>query len=331
MTNKLITFTNAQKKHKDIILKWFNKPHVKQYYYGEGLQNTLNNIELYMNAQNNNGKYMFDHWVALIDNEPFGFLMTSPIAGPHDPNDSYKKWYVDGKTTFTLDLLIGEEECLGKGLSTTMIRSFIIDKFAHADYFLIDPVCNNSKAIHVYKKAGFIKIDDFVPDHDPIPHIMMQVNVKEIINPTIIEINAKETKNYHGSSYTSCVIFNNSKIVLQKRGANFYTFPDCISAFGGKVESNETPLDTIIRELKEELNIEVSEEQLTFVGVVTEKESNYKDLVYQYYLIYQPNIENCFEGELIAFNNIKEVLEQPKVMSDVKWLLNKIEHHKQNI
>lgn len=170
----IISFVKASLKYKKVILNWFTKPHVNEFFYGDGLKNTLNNIDLYMNGQNNNGKYSFDLWVALIDNKPFGFLMTSPIEGP---NDNLKKWYVDGKTTFTLDLLIGEEEYLGKGLASLMIRNFIVDMFNHADYFLIDPAARNPKAIHVYEKAGFKKVGDFVPDYDPNPHVMMRLAV----------------------------------------------------------------------------------------------------------------------------------------------------------
>ena len=43
--------------------------------------------------------------------------MTSPIDGPYDPDDDYHQWFIDGKKTYTLDLLIGEKEFLGKGLA----------------------------------------------------------------------------------------------------------------------------------------------------------------------------------------------------------------------
>lgn len=175
-------FYSIDKEHKNIILEWFNKPHVKQYYYGEGLQNTLNNIELSLKGINNNGKYTFYHWIAYINDEPFGFLMTSPIEGPYCKNDPYNKWFVEGKNTYTLDLLIGEGKYLGKGLSDKMIINFLLDKYQDADYFLIDPAEDNPKAIHVYEKAGFKKVDNFIPDYDPRPHVMMRLDVKTIKN-----------------------------------------------------------------------------------------------------------------------------------------------------
>jgi RimJ/RimL family protein N-acetyltransferase len=101
--------------------------------------------------------------------------MTSALEGPSNPYN--KKWYVEGKRTLTLDLLIGSEELLGKGLAGRMIQEFILDKFSDADFFIIDPAKSNPKAIHVYEKAGFEKVDEFCPSYDPIPYLMMRLAV----------------------------------------------------------------------------------------------------------------------------------------------------------
>lgn len=174
-------FEKVTDSHKKTILNWFSKAHVKKHYYGQGLQNTLRNIELYCQGINNNGHYSFDHWIAFYDGTPFAFLMTSPITGPYDQTDDYNKWYVEGKQTFTLDLLIGPEEFLGKGLSYNMIQSLIFNQFSDADYFIIDPAKDNPKAIHVYEKAGFKKVGEFFPSFDPTKcHVMMRMAVKDL-------------------------------------------------------------------------------------------------------------------------------------------------------
>ncbi len=170
-----ILFTQMTRELQQIVLNWFQEEHVNEFYYGEGLQNTLRNLELYCQGINNNGRYSFDHWIAFFGETPFGFLMTSPVVGPYNPSDDYNKWYVEGKQTFTLDLLIGPKCFLGKGLAHKMIQEFIINKFSHADYFIIDPAKSNRKAIHVYEKVGFKKVDEFCPSYDPIPHLMMRL------------------------------------------------------------------------------------------------------------------------------------------------------------
>lgn len=178
--SKLITFLPLSADNKPAVLEWFESPHVREFYHGEGLQNTLKNIDLFCQGINTDGRYYFDHWVGFYNDEPFAFLMTSPIAGPFDPESDYDKYFVESKKTFTLDLLIGPIEFLGKGLAAEMIVSFILDKFSDADYFLIDPSQSNPKAVHVYEKVGFKKIAEFVPEYDPVPHWMMRLDVSEL-------------------------------------------------------------------------------------------------------------------------------------------------------
>lgn len=175
-------FAQADKKIQEIVLSWFEQEHVKEYYYGEGLQNTLHNLDLYCQGINNNGRYSFDHWIACMGDEPFGFLMTSPLENASNPNNA--KWYIEGKQTFTLDLLIGPTKFLGKGLAAKMIQKFILDQFSTADFFIIDPDASNTKAIHVYEQAGFKKVDEFYPSYDPKLHIMMRLAVKDLKDST---------------------------------------------------------------------------------------------------------------------------------------------------
>ena len=179
--NKIDTmhFEKVTNLHKGTILSWFNETHVKKHYYGKGLQNTLQNIELYCQGINNNGHYSFDHWIAFYDETPLAFLMSSPLVNSKNLDNG--KWYMEGRKTFTLDLLIGPKEFLGKGLSYRMIQKFILDKFSYADYFIIDPAKDNQKAIHVYEKAGFKEVGEFFPSFDPTKrHVMMRMAVKDL-------------------------------------------------------------------------------------------------------------------------------------------------------
>ena len=77
----------------------------------------------------------------------------------------------------TLDLLIGPEEYLGKGLSASMINQFLSDHYHNTDTVFIDPECTNTKAIHVYKKAGFEKLDQFIASWHPVPHWLMRLKL----------------------------------------------------------------------------------------------------------------------------------------------------------
>lgn len=167
-------FYPVESKHKSIILDWFDQDFIQAFYYGDGLQNTLNNLELYCQGIHHNGHYAFDHWIAYLGEEPLGFLMTSPVD---NADDELTVWCEPGKKISTLDLLIGNRKYLGRGLATPMIQSFIKDKLQGYDYVIIDPEKANKKAIHVYEKAGFTIMGEYCPSWNPIPHVMMRLKV----------------------------------------------------------------------------------------------------------------------------------------------------------
>ncbi len=60
-----------------------------------------------------------------------------------------------------------------------MIQNFLLQKFPDITDVFIDPAERNTKAIHVYEKAGFVKIEQFIPDWCPIPHILMRLKMKK--------------------------------------------------------------------------------------------------------------------------------------------------------
>ena len=175
-----LSFFPVEEKHLAIIHDWLKKDHVKEFYYGQGLENTLRNLDLFIKGINHNGEYSFEHWIAYIGDKPFGFLFTSPVEGPRNSENYVNKWYEEGKETITLDLLIGEEEFLGKGLGHRMIQEFLLDKFSRASKVLIDPEASNTKAIHVYEKAGFRKVEQFLPKYNPVPHWMMHLEIDDL-------------------------------------------------------------------------------------------------------------------------------------------------------
>ena len=172
-----LTFEPLTEQYKDLLLSWLSLPHVQQYYYGDGLKNTLANIELFCQGNNDNGRYCFYHWLVFADGVPFAFLMTSPVTGPYDTSHDYNCWYEDGKRIFTLDMLIGDVNFLGRCLAQPMIEQFIEAEYSDADFFLIDPECANERAIHVYRKAGFEPLAEFIPDFNPKPHLMMRKTI----------------------------------------------------------------------------------------------------------------------------------------------------------
>lgn len=171
--NHKITFSPLQSSQESLVLGWLDKPHVTRWFYGQGLQNTIKGVKAFISE----GPNWFDAWVGYCDGTPFAFLMTFDVkeSDADDPECHFGKWVEKDKKSITLDLLIGEEKYLGKGLATPLIKEFLTQVHPDVEIVFIDPDATNKKAIHVYEKAGFKKIDTFIASWHPVPHILMQI------------------------------------------------------------------------------------------------------------------------------------------------------------
>jgi ribosomal protein S18 acetylase RimI-like enzyme len=155
---------------------WLRKPHAAQWFYGQGLQNTLNHLDEFLN-----GSSFAQYWLGYERDRPFAFLITSPIQKPKDP---LSKWCAEPGDAITLDLLIGEDDYLGKGLSHIVIEEFLLSQFPNVSEVLIDPEVTHAHAIHIYKKAGFEILGEFTPSHNPNLHYMMRLSMKKLTSST---------------------------------------------------------------------------------------------------------------------------------------------------
>ena len=157
----------------ELVLKWLHKPHVNEWFHGVGLKNTIEGLRAFVT--NNNPR--FDPWIAYCNGKAFAFLITFDVfdSEANDPESPLAKWIEIGEKSMTLDVLIGEEAYLGKGFSVPMIQGFIEEVHQDKKLIFIDPEKINTKAIHVYEKAGFEKIDEFIAGWHPVPHILMRL------------------------------------------------------------------------------------------------------------------------------------------------------------
>ena len=116
---------NFQKAHEaqcSLIHSYLAKPHVAKWFYGEGLQNTLNHLEDFFDKSSSFSQY----WIGYEKEIPFAFFITSEVSKPEDPLSHFCE--KEGKA-ITLDMLIGEENYLGKGLSHRLIEEFLLTQF----------------------------------------------------------------------------------------------------------------------------------------------------------------------------------------------------------
>lgn len=123
--------------------------------------------------------------------------------------------------------------------------------------------------------------------------------------------------------FACCIVLTKDrKILLQMRGDDRSSFPGCISTFGGGIEANERPIQTLIRELHEELGAKVNESEIVSFGAITEAITNHTELLYVYFWHdHSGTITGCYEDQPIYFDDIASAIRHPKVMDYVPWLL----------
>lgn len=186
-------FRPVDKAHRALVHSWLKKPYVAKWFYGQGLQNTINHLDDFLNSSSK-GQY----WLGYDQNRPFAFLITSSIE---KPSDMLSKWCSKEGAAITLDLLIGEADYLGKGLSHIVIQEFLLSQFPNVSEVLIDPEATNSHAIHVYEKVGFTILGEFIPSHSPHPHYMMRLDMKTLAHNASYHLERYDTIPYEEILY----------------------------------------------------------------------------------------------------------------------------------
>lgn len=164
------TFKLVEAKDRPLVHEWLVQPHVIEWFYGQGLQNTFIHLDEFLQ-----GAAQSQYWLAYDKDHPFAFFITSSIAKPYD---ELTHWCVEYGDAITLDMLIGDTAYLGKGLSHILIQEFLISQFPDVAEVLIDPETTNLRAIYVYQKVGFTVLGEFIPAHSPNPHYMMRLDMK---------------------------------------------------------------------------------------------------------------------------------------------------------
>ena len=114
------------------------------------------------------------------------------------------------------------------------------------------------------------------------------------------------------SEVAAFIYTDTGKILLQKRKSNKATYAGVWSITGGHVLSGETNEDAIIREIKEELNIDIKKDEINFATKYKSKKIKDDIINYKFFSIYNIKIS------IKQFDKIKiqeDELEKVKLFS----------------
>jgi 8-oxo-dGTP pyrophosphatase MutT (NUDIX family) len=79
-------------------------------------------------------------------------------------------------------------------------------------------------------------------------------------------------------------------VLLEKRSLNKKYNPGKLGLVGGHVTNDEVPIKTAIIETKEEINLDISNEKIYFIGVA-KPDGVYKSFAYQFLVFANPSIK----------------------------------------
>lgn len=180
------TFKPAVDSQRELIHKWLGQNYIGEWIHGQGLRNTLDGLEKFLQYQSE-GKGLdrqaeiTQHWIGYDDDKPFVYLLTSNVF--KDTVGEYAKYSETDGLAITLDIFICDADYLGRGLASVVIREFLLSQFLDIAEVFIDPEKRNARAVHVYQKVGFRIVGEFIAPWHPVPHYIMKLNMKNIAIP----------------------------------------------------------------------------------------------------------------------------------------------------
>ncbi len=137
---------------------------------------------------------------------------------------------------------------------------------------------------------------------------------------TCLKSEAHKKGLFHASAHIW--IFNSAKeVIIQRRAAKKDTFPNLWDvSVAGHISADEQPIVSALREVEEEIGLQLSENDLHFIGTSKKKIKHHKNLIdYELHHIYI--CENNFDLNSLKIQ-LEEVSEIKKI--SLKKLINSI-------
>lgn len=131
--------------------QWFNMPHVQRFYSLRPWTEieVLEKLKPYIL-----GDKPVTGFVILIDDTPIGYLQSYKVCDYPWPKQNLSQEIID--SAIGMDLFIGNNSMIGKGLGSKVIQEFIHSKvWPEFQYCIVDPDVENKAAIRCYERLKF--------------------------------------------------------------------------------------------------------------------------------------------------------------------------------
>ena len=142
----MLTLTKIADGDIALLKRWLYTPHVKRWYHEP--------LEWLSEVEQRSGAFRWiHHYIAELDGRKIGFCQYYDCADSDESWDGYKQL----RGTYSLDYLIGEADCLGKGLGKQLLLSLveIIRALPDAERIIVQPERENSASRGLLRSCGF--------------------------------------------------------------------------------------------------------------------------------------------------------------------------------
>jgi aminoglycoside 6'-N-acetyltransferase len=151
--------------------EWLQREHVRRWWdehesYEDVAGHYLPSIE---------GRRPVDLYLILLDGRPVGFIQAYLVADHPD----FAARVGLGAGIAGVDLFLGEEELIGKGLGSEVLRRFVADVVftePATTACIADPDVRNTASIRAFEKAGFRRVGEFLEPEDGELHAIVRLD-----------------------------------------------------------------------------------------------------------------------------------------------------------
>lgn len=152
-----------------LLAEWLERPHVRPWY---GERGSLDDVVAYY-GPSIDGNEPTDHTIVELDGRPIGMLQTYVVAD----HPTYAALIgIRDRQTAGVDILLGEEELIGRGLGTKILQRFVTEvvfERAETTCCVADPDVENIASVRAFKNAAFVPIHEFVDPEDGRLHVLV--------------------------------------------------------------------------------------------------------------------------------------------------------------
>lgn len=146
-----IQFKPLNESHFDLMLDWFNKPHVQAFYS----LRTWTDEEVYKKLEPYvRGEEQISSFIIFLSDSPIGYIQSYPLKDHPWEDQDLSEEIIQEAAGF--DLFIGEEAYLNKGLGKQIIECFLEEHiWPSYQYCFVDPDIRNEASLNLFQKCGF--------------------------------------------------------------------------------------------------------------------------------------------------------------------------------